>query len=131
MQKVLVKLDRIEAKPDVNKSNLKLLIHYNENNVQKTAEKTLLAEDSIDSFVSSFMKELRNSIKNAYAKNSEKPFDSFVTVVFDESDVGEAEEDMVSALKRLRDKVRGFRSVKSADNYMNKFYDMSKLEVKL
>ncbi|MBS3095090.1 hypothetical protein J4231_00250 [Candidatus Woesearchaeota archaeon] len=132
MRRIVIKFRKIEAKPDVNKSNLKLFIHYDENNIHKISEQLLLADEQIGQFVSRFMKGLRTSIKqNNSSSSSENFMDNFITIIVDEQEVGEAEENMVIALKKLRDKVRGFRSVKSADNYMNKFFDMSKLEVKL
>lgn len=131
MQRVLLKFKSISAKSDILKNSLKLAIYYDENNEQKIIEKSILADDSIDDFASRLIKELRTSIKNKYAKNSDNLLDNFVTIVLDEDDVGEAEERIANGIKKLRDKVRGFKSVKSADNYMNKFFDVSKLEVKL
>ena len=131
MQKILLKFKSIEAKPEINKSNLRLFIRYEENGILKTSEKVLLADDSIEKFVPNFLRELKSSLKNKYSGNSDDILEGFVNVVIDESDEGESEEKIVNGLKRLRERLRGFKSIKSADNYMNKFYDMSKLEVKL
>src|SRR3989344_677939 len=131
MQRVLLKFKNISAKPDILKNSLRLTINYDENNIQSAVEKVILADDNVDDFVSKLVKELRSSIKSKHAATSENPLDNFVTVVLDEDDVGEAEEKIANGIKKLRDKVRGFKSVKSADNYMNKFFDVSMLEVRL
>ena len=131
MQRVLLKFKSISAKSDILKNSLRLTINYDENNIQSAVEKVILADDNVDDFVSKLVKELRSSIKSKHAITSENPLDNFVTVVLDEDDVGEAEEKIANGIKKLRDKVRGFKSVKSADNYMNKFFDVSMLEVRL
>ena len=131
MQRVLLKFKSISAKSDILKNSLRLTINYDENNIQSAVEKVILADDNVDDFVSKLVKELRSSIKSKHTITSENPLDNFVTVVLDEDDVGEAEEKIANGIKKLRDKVRGFKSVKSADNYMNKFFDVSMLEVRL
>jgi len=131
MQRVLLKFKSISAKSDILKNSLRLTINYDENNIQSAVEKVILADDNVDDFVSKLVKELRSSIKSKHTITSENPLDNFVTVVLDEDDVGEAEEKIANGIKKLRDKVRGFKSVKSADNYMNRFFDVSRLEVRL
>ncbi|MBS3108578.1 hypothetical protein J4409_01775 [Candidatus Woesearchaeota archaeon] len=131
MQRVLLRFKNIEAKPDVHKNDLRLLIQYEENGLLKSIDKVLLAGDDVDKFVSNMLKDIKTSAKNKYVVNSNDILDGFVNVVIDENDDGETEERIIGGLKRLRERLKGFKSINSADNYMNRFHDMSKLEVRL
>ena len=131
MQKVVLKFKSIEAKPDVLKSSMKVLVHYYENNEEKVVEKILMINEPAENFAASLMKEIRTMAKNKYSTKSGNFLDNFVNIVVDEKDTGETEEKIGAALKRLREHVRSFKNVKTADNYMNKFFDMSRLEIKL
>lgn len=131
MHNVLLKFTGIDAKPQINKGDLRLFIRYTENNSPKSIEKILVADDSIEDFVVKLLKEIRMMVKKSNQPFSDNMLNSFVNVVIDEKEIGETEERIIAGLKKLRDKVRGFRSVRSADNYMNKFFDVSRLEIKL
>ena len=131
MQKVVLKFKSIEAKPDALKSSMKVLVHYYENNDEKVVEKVLMINEPAENFAASLMKEIRTTAKNKDSTKSGNFLDNFVNIVVDERDIGETEEKIVAALKRLREQIRGFKNVKTADNYMNKFFDMSRLEIKL
>ena len=131
MQKVVLKFKSIEAKPDALKSSMKVLVHYYENNDEKVVEKVLMINEPAENFAASLMKEIRTTAKNKDSTKSGNFLDNFVNIVVDERDIGETEEKIVAALKRLREQIRGFKNVKTADNYMNRFFDMSRLEIKL
>lgn len=126
MQKVLLKLKSLKVKKyDSLKGAVDLYIEYVENDKIKGVDKRLnLSENSI-LFAKNFLSEVKKQAKVMANLDSGNAFDSFVNVLFDEKEEGYTEEKLVNAINRIKERIKGFRSIKSADNYINRYHEVN------
>ena len=126
MQRVLLKLKRLQVKKyDGLRGVIDLYIEYLENDKLKGVDKRLqIAENSI-LFAKNFLLEIKKQAKVMHNLDSGSPFDSFVNVLFDETEEGYTEERLVNAINRVKERIKGFKSIKSADNYINKYHEVN------
>ncbi len=131
MQRILLKFKSIEAKPDLPRNKINMKIIYDENSMPKMIEKVISYDDNIESFVNNLVKDVRSAAKMNCKTDLKDPFGGFVTVVFDESDIGETEEKLIAGIRKLKNNIKNFKNIRSVDNYIDKFHEVSRLEVKL
>lgn len=126
MQKVLLKLKSLKVKKyDGLKGIVDLYIEYLENDKLKGVDKKLsLSENSI-LFAKNFLTEIKKEAKVMSNLDSGNAFDSFVSVLFDEKEEGHTEERLINAVNRVKERIKGFKSIKSADNYINRYHDVN------
>ena len=80
-------------------------------------------------FVKNLMQELKKSAKVKYNLDNDESFNNIVNVLFDESEDGDTEEKLISVMDKLKDKVKGFKKVRSAENYLDKHYEINNLVI--
>ncbi|GEM_PF-2832280 len=134
MSKIKISFKRIEViKVDVNRNFFDLLFVYSENDEEKQLQQRFLLDTDLPYIVKHLVSEIKLKAKNDYSTklmkelNDDNILVNFMRVVLDESEIGEAETKLVNGIKRLRDGVRNFKNVKSANNYMDYMHRYSQL----
>ncbi|MBI2673113.1 hypothetical protein HYX19_02535, partial [Candidatus Woesearchaeota archaeon] len=134
MHKIQIRFKRIEAiKVDTNRNFFDLLFVYDENDEERQVQKRFLFDTDLPYMVKHLVSEIKLKAKNDYSTklmkelNDDNLLVNFMHVVLDESEIGEAETKLVNGIKRLRDSVRNFKNVKSANNYMDYMQNYSQL----
>lgn len=127
---VKIKIKRVQvSRYDMRHNSLELLFTYLEGERTFTVKKNYTPEDNTLLFVKNLMQEIKKSAKVKHNLDNDEPFDNIVSVLFDEIEDGDTEEKLISVMDKLKDKVKGFKKVKSADNYLNKHYEINNLVI--
>lgn len=134
MPQIKISFKRIEViKVDVNRNFFDLLFVYSENEEEKQLQMRFLLDTDLPYMVKHLVSEIKLKAKNNYSTklmkelNDDNILVNFMHVTLDESEIGGAETKLVNGIKRLRDGVRNFKSVKSANNYMDYMHRYSQL----
>ena len=126
MSKVILKLKSLKLKKyDSAKHIVDIDLEYLENDRSYLINKKFNLDESSLMFAKNFLTEIKKQAKVKYNLNFDESFDNFVNILLDEEDVGYTEERLTTALNRIKERVRSFKSIRSYDNYINKFHDMS------
>ena len=130
MTKIILKLKRVKVKKynSVNNS-VDLEVTYLENDKMGTVEKKFALSDSAIIFAKNLLTELKKQTKVIHNLNFNVPLENFVNVFYDEEEAGFTEERLAVGLNRIKDKVREFKNIRSAENYMNRFHDLSNINI--
>ncbi len=130
MARVVLKLKRVVVKSyNSTKHSVDIDIEYLENEKINRINKQFNVEESSLLFAKNFLNELKKQSKVKYNLNFDEPFDNIVNVMFDEDEIGYTEEKLAGGLNRIKERVRSFRSIKSYDNYINRFHDLSNYSI--
>ena len=130
MAKVVLKLKRVVVKSyNSSKHTVDIDIEYLENDKSNMVNRQFNVEEGSLLFAKNFLNELKKQSKIKYNLNFDEPFDNIVNVMFDEDEIGYTEEKLVGCLNRIKEKVRSFRSIRSYDNYINRFHDLSNYSI--
>lgn len=125
-----IKIKRVQVnKFDFRNNSLELVFLYLEGDKQYTVKKTFGANENSMLFVKNLMQEIKKSAKVKYNLDNDESFDNIVNVLFDEVEDGETEEKLISVMDKLKDKVKGFKKIRSADNYLDKHYEINNLVI--
>jgi hypothetical protein len=130
MGKILIKLKKIQLKKyDSLKKTVDLDIAYLENDKINTINKKFNLDESSLLFAKNLLTELKKQAKVKYNLNFDESFDNFVNVLLDEEDAGYTEERLATGLNRIKERIRGFRTIQSHENYINKFHDLNNYSI--
>lgn len=131
MQVVKVRFKRVEVtKIDTMHNELHLNFVFEEGVVERSVKKTIdLRDDNTSSFVRNVYSDIRNSV--AANLDSDDPWESMVSVAFVEKDNEGMEDRLSVAVKRLKEKIKNFRSNRSSEGYLNRWSDMKELKIEL
>lgn len=130
MAKVVLKLKRLKIKKyDSARNNVDIDIEYLENDKLNTVNKKFGLDESSLLFAKNFLTEIKKQAKVKYNLNFNEPFDNFVNVILGEEEIGYTEERLATCLNRIKERIRSFKSIKSYDNYINKFHDISNYSI--
>ncbi|MBS3149609.1 hypothetical protein J4455_02850 [Candidatus Woesearchaeota archaeon] len=125
-----IKVKRVEVKKfDFRNNSLELTFLYLEGDKQYTIKKPFSLNENSMLFVKNLMQELKKSAKVKYNLDNDESFNNIVNVLFDESEDGDTEEKLISVMDKLKDKVKGFKKVRSAENYLDKHYEINNLVI--
>ena len=134
MHKIKIRFKRIEVvKVDVNSNYFDLLFVYNENEKERQIQKRFLFDIDLPYMVHNLVSEIKLKAKKEYSTNLMRELEdddilvNFMHVVLDESEQGEGELRLLNGIKKLKDNVRNFKSVKSANNYMDYMHNYTQL----
>jgi hypothetical protein len=130
MGKILIKLKKIQLKKyDSLKKTVDLDIDYLENDKVNTINKKFNLDESSLLFAKNLLTELKKQAKVKYNLNFDESFDNFVNVLLDEEELGYTEERLATGLNRIKERIRGFRTIQSHENYINKFHDLNNYSI--
>lgn len=130
MAKVVLKLKRLVVKSyNSSKHAVDIDIEYLENDKVNKINKQFNVEESTLLFAKNFLNDLKKQSKVKYNLDFDEPFDNMVNVMFDEDEIGYTEERLAGGLNRIKERIRSFRSIKSYDNYINRFHDLSNYSI--
>ena len=125
---VKVKVKRVQvARYDMKNNSLELVFMYYESDKLYTVKKNFAVNDNTLLFVKNLMQEIKKSAKVKFNLDNDETFDNIVNVIFDEVEDGATEEKLVAVMDRLKEKVKGFKKAKSAENYLDKHFEINNL----
>lgn len=130
MPKVILKLKKLKLKKyDSAKHIVDIDLEYLENDKSYLINKKFNLDESSLLFAKNFLTEIKKQAKVKYNLNFNESFDNFVNVLLDEEDLGYTEDRLATALNRIKERVRSFKSIRNYDNYINKFHDLSNFSI--
>lgn len=131
MKLVKVQFKRIDVlKIDTMRNSLHLNFVFSEGGIERSLNKVIdLRDDNTNSLIRNVYADIRNSV--SANSGSDDPWDGMVSVVFVEKSNEDMEDRLSVAVKRLKDKIKNFRSHKVSDGYLNRWSDMKELKIEL
>ena len=131
MQVVRVKFKRVEVlKIDTMHNALHLNFVFEEGGIERSVKKNIdLRDDNTSSFVRGVYSDIRGSVSTAL--DSDDPWENLINVVFVEKNNEDMEDRLSVAVKRLKEKIKNFRTNKTSDGYLNRWSDMKELKIEL
>jgi len=134
MQKVIVKLKKIVVdKTDTKNNKFYMTIHYEENGVLNHIKKVYDFGETSDAFSEMAIAEIKKKTREKFCQGEDEddPLCNYSLVMMDEKEEGQQQEKMASAIKRLKEKVKNFKSMKMSTDYINKYQELSTLQAEL
>lgn len=131
MQVVKVKFKRVDVlKIDTMRNALNLNFVFEVNGFEQSIQKNIdLRDDDTAGFIKGLYSQIRSSVSTSI--DSDDPWERMVNVVFIEKNNEDMEDRLSVAVKRLKEKIKNFRSNKSSDGYLNRWTDMKELKIEL
>ncbi len=134
MEKLTLKFRRIEVtRVDTRGNVLEMLFFYDENGAGKSYRKSHPMVEDVDTFVNRLIHEVK---ARAYEQNAvmvdDNDFLSYhLNVLIDEKEPGVTKDKIANAIRRFKDKVRSFRSMKSSEGYMTHYHELIGLKASI
>jgi len=88
-------------------------------------------KDNTEMFVQDFLNELKNKIKEINHDPYNEDIFDLTTINIIEKEEGNAEERLITAVKKMKDQVRTLKGTKIANDYMNNFFKVRDYKIKL
>ena len=127
---VKIKIKKVQVnRYDLRTNSLDLLFTYFEGEKQFNVKKMFNINENSMLFVKNLLQEIKKSAKVKFNLDNDENFDNIVNVIFDEIEDGDTEEKLIAVMDRLKEKVKGFKKVKSAENYLDKHYEINNLVI--
>ncbi len=134
MQTVRLRFTKIEL-IDYNRRDNVLKVHFffEENGKLNYVADNLSMTEDLGEFVKDFLSSLRTTYKKKYENNSydNDILSGYVNVLLEEKEDGHTETKLFNALRKFREKIRGFRTTRSAEGYMDKYHQLQGQSVDL
>jgi len=125
-----IKVKKVQVnKYDTRKNSLDLTFIYLEGDKQYSVKKDFNINENSMLFVKNLLQEIKKSAKVKYNLDNDESFDNIVNVIFDEVEDGDTEEKLMTVIDRLKEKAKGFKKIRSADNYLDKHYEINNLVI--
>lgn len=127
MDTVKLKFTRINVdKVDTRENVLEMSFFYEENGKEMKHKKNYRMEDDVDSFVNTLITEvkLKSHERNAVLVDDDDFLSYHMNILMDEPEPGITKEKISNTLKRFKDKIRGFRSLRSSENYIQHYNEL-------
>lgn len=134
MKKVIVKFKKIVVdRTDTKNNRFDMTVFYEEDGVLNQLRKLYDFDESTDLFAEKLIKETKEKVraKLCDGMDDDDPLCNYVLVMLDEKEEGQQQEKLASALKRLKEKVKNFKSLKMSTDYINKYQELSTLQAEL
>ena len=130
MEEVKITIKRVSVqKFDFRNNTLYLNVDYLEDDKpQKYSNKVSLEESGL-LFVKDAIFKMRNEARMRHGIDGKDVFGNYGKVVINEKEEGQTEEKLIEAINRIRDKAKDFKRVKSAENYMNRLFEINNLKI--
>lgn len=131
MQVVKVRFRRIEVlKIDTKNNEMHLSFIFEQGGFEHSIKRVVdLSDDNTPSIVKGVYSDVRDALSNL--TDTEDPWESLTSVVFVEKSNEDMEDRLSVAVKRLKDKIKNFRSNRTSDGYLNRWSDMRELKIEL
>lgn|SRR3989338_750455 len=125
-----IKVKKVQVnRYDTRKNSLDLTFIYLEGDKQYSVKKDFNINENSMLFVKNLLQEIKKSAKVKYNLDNDESFDNIVNVIFDEVEDGDTEEKLMTVIDRLKEKAKGFKKIRSADNYLDKHYEINNLVI--
>lgn len=134
MQKVMLKLKKVVVdRTDTKNNKFYMTIHYEENGVLDQVKKIYDFEETSDDFAENVIREIKDRTRQKLCRydDDDDPLCNYAMVVMEEKEEGQQQEKLASAIKRLKEKVKNFKSLRMSTDYINKYQELSTLQVEL
>lgn len=136
MQKAVLKLTKlIIDKADTRANKFYFTLKYLENNKEENQIRGVYDfSESIDDFAEKVIRDIkRNTQKKIsnYIDDEDDPLGSYVNVLMDEKDEGLQQDKLAREIKRLKEKVKNFKSSSMSTEYIKKYQELSTLQADL
>ncbi len=134
MQRVMVKLKKlIVDQTDTKNNKFYLTVYYEENGNMNQIKKAYDFNQTTDSFAEALIKEIKQKTMEKYCteEDEDDPLCNYVNVMMTEKEEGQQQEKLAGELKRLKEKVKNFKSMKMSTDYINKYQELSTLRADL
>lgn len=134
MEKVVLKFKRIEVnKVDTRNNVLQMSFFFDENGVEMKYSKNCPMEQDVDNFVNTLINEVKAQAheRHAVIVDDDDFLSYHLNVVMDEAEPGLTKDKLANAIRRFKDKVRGFRSISKSDGYMEHYQSLIGLKANI
>lgn len=131
MQVVKVRFKRIEVlKIDTKNNEMHLNFVFEQGGIEHSIKRVVdLRDDNTPSIVKGVYSDVREALSSL--TDTEDPWENLTSVVFVEKSNEDMEDRLSVAVKRLKDKIKNFRSNRTSDGYLNRWSDMKELKIEL
>ncbi len=134
MQKVMIKLKKlIVDNTDTKNNKFYLTVYYEENGTMKFIKKTYNFEETSDAFAEKLIREIKELARQRLSRyeDDDDLLSNYSNVLLEEKEEGQQQEKLASAVKRLKEKVKNFKSLRMSTDYINKYQELSTLQAEL
>lgn len=134
MEKLTLKFKRIEVtRVDTRNNVLEMLFYYDENGAEKSYRKNHPVDEDVDTFVNRMIHEVKAKAheRHAVVVDDDDFLSYHLNVLIDEKEPGITRDKIANAIRRFKDKVRSFRSMKSSEGYMTHYHELIGLKANI
>ncbi|MFH1211282.1 MAG: hypothetical protein V1645_05215 [archaeon] len=134
MEKVMIKLKKlIVDQTDTKNNRFHMTIYYEESGRTGQIKKVYNFEESSDFFAEKAINEIKQQTRQRICgdDDDDDPLCNYALVMMEEKEEGQQQEKLASAVKRLKEKVKNFKSLKMSTDYINKYQELSTLQAEL
>ncbi|MFH1066002.1 MAG: hypothetical protein V1734_05850 [Nanoarchaeota archaeon] len=134
MEKVTLKFRRIEVtKVDTRENVLEMAFFYDENGRDFKHAKNYPLDADVDSFVNTLIHEVKTKSheRHAVIVDDDDFLSYHLNVLLDENEPGLTKDKIANAIRRFKDKVRSFRSLKKSDGYIDQYRSLIGLKASI
>lgn len=134
MEKVVLKFRRIEVnKVDTRENVLQMSFYFDENGTGMKYSKNYPLEQDVDNFVNTLIHEVKTKTheRHAVIVDDDDFLSYHLNVLIDEAEPGLAKDKIANAIRRFKDKVRSFRSIRKSDGYMDHYQSLIGLKASI
>lgn len=136
MQKVVLKLTKlIIDKADTRDNKFYFTLKYLENDREENQIKGVYDfSEPIDDFAEKVISSIkRNTQKkiSSYLEDEDDPLGGYVNVLMDEKEEGLQQDKLAREIKRLKEKVKNFKSSSMSTEYIKKYQELTTLQADL
>lgn len=134
MQKVMLKLKKVVVdRTDTKNNKFYMTIYYEENGSLNNVKKTYDFGQTTDEFAESLIREIKEATRQRVcgSGDDDDPLCNYALVMMEEKEEGQQQEKLASAIKRLKEKVKNFKSLRMSTDYINKYQELSTLQAEL
>lgn len=131
MKSIKVRLTKIDGRLDFKNNLINFTIFFEDDSALRELSKRYVLDDDVGEFVKNFIAQIKQDCKKRHQGYGTDILEGFVQVYLDEKEAGDTEEKIINAINKVKLNVKNFRRIKSADDYMNKYYALSKIKIDL
>lgn len=127
MEKVILKFKRIEVnKIDTRNDQMLMSFFFDENGTEMKHSKSYPMDQEVDNFVNTLINEVKTKAheRHAVIVDDDDFLSYHLNVLIDEAEPGLSKDKIANAIRRFKDKVRSFRSIRKSDGYMDHYQSL-------
>jgi hypothetical protein len=134
MEKVMIKLKKlIVDQTDTKTNKFYITIYYKQGGSINQIKKVYDFGETTDSFAEKVINEIKEATRQRLCldEDDDDPLCNYALVMMEEKEEGQQQEKLASAVKMLKEKVKNFKSLRMSTDYINKYQELSTLQVEL